>query len=101
MSKLFEQFPNALQAVVLCSFYGAKKYKEEGFWDNFKKVAGGSQNYKDAGLRHMLDGETDKESKLPHVFLKLWNAMAETELWIKENNIDIKKYSAEYLDKLK
>lgn len=101
MSKLMEQFPKALQAVVLCSSYGANKYKEKEIWDNFKKVAGGSKNYKDAGLRHMFDGDIDEESKLPHIFLKLWNALAETELYIEENNINIKKFSENYLLNMK
>lgn len=61
---------------------------------NFKRVKGGSQSYRDALIRHFIDehteGELDLESGLPHMFHQLWNKMAETELWIEENEIDMK-----------
>lgn len=102
MSKLVVQFPDALQAVVLASCYGHNKYKEVDVdWLNFKKVPGGSQAYKDACLRHSLGAEKDEESGLPEVFHQAWNKLAELQLWLEENNINIKKFSKEYLDNLK
>lgn len=102
MSKLFVQFPDALQAVVLASCYGHNKYKEvDANWLNFKKVPGGSQTYKDACLRHSLGAEKDEESGLPEIVHQAWNKLAELQLWLEENNINIKKFSKEYLDNLK
>lgn len=97
MSKLFEQFPDALQAIVLCSSYGAKKYKETDVWDNFKKVQGGSKTYEDALVRHFLDDKFDKDSGMPHLFHRAWNALSALQLWIEEEGIDIQEYSAEKL----
>lgn len=102
MAKLFTQFPDALQAVVLASCYGHNKYKETDVtWLNFKKVPGGSQAFKDACLRHSLGAEKDEESGLPEIFHQAWNKLAELQLWLEENNINIKKFSKEYLDNLK
>lgn len=104
MSKLFKQFPRALQAVVLTSCYGHDKYKNsDQDWMNFSRVKGGNESYFDADIRHQLDREIygeDDESGLPHVFHEAFDKLAKCELWIKENNIDIKKYSEEYLKKL-
>jgi len=101
MSKLFEQFPNALQAVVLSSFYGANKYNETGKWDNFSKVEGGSKTYIDALFRHALDIENqDEESGLPHLFLTAWNSLAALELFCREKEIDLKTFSENYIKNL-
>ena len=100
MSKLFIQFPDALQAIVLASCYGHNKYPQDIDWLNFKRVEGGSQNYKDAEIRHYLGGENDEESGLPEIYHQLWNKIAECQLWIEENNIDIKKESKKYLKNL-
>lgn len=97
MSRLFEQFPDALQAIVLCSTYGAKKYKETDVWDNFKKVPGGSKTYEDALVRHFLDDKFDKDSGMPHLFHRAWNALSALQLWIEEEGIDIQEYSTEKL----
>ena len=101
MSKLFTQFPDALQAVVLASCYGHHRYPKDVDWLNFKRVPGGSQAFKDACLRHSLGAEKDEESGLPEVFHQAWNKLAELQLWLEENNINIKKFSKEYLDNLK
>lgn len=86
MSLLFKQFPKALEAVVLCSQYGHEKYKEtDEDYLNYTRVDGGSKTYADAGLRHRLEQGNDSESGLPHQFHVAWNALAELELWIKEN----------------
>lgn len=104
MSKLFIQFPRALQAIVLASCYGNSKYPNDIDWKNFERVEGGSTSYLDAQIRHKLDeqiyGQDDSESELFHIFHELWNKMAECELFIRENNIDIKEYSKKYLKKL-
>lgn len=87
---LFRQFPKALQAVAKCSLNGHNKYKETDHdWLNFKRVEGGSQTYADAALRHSFDKGSFNDSGLPHIFHKLWNVMAEVELYIEENNIKI------------
>lgn len=86
---LFRQFPKAFQAVAKCSLNGHNKYKEtDQDWLNFKRVDGGSQNYADAALRHSFDKGSLNDSGLPHIFHKLWNVMAEVELYIEENNIE-------------
>lgn len=86
LSLLFKQFPKALEAIVKCSEYGHKKYKEtDQDYLNYQRVEGGSQTYADASLRHRLEKGNDLESGLPHQFHVAWNALAELELWIKEN----------------
>lgn len=86
LSLLFRQFPKALEAIVKCSEYGHEKYKEtDQDYLNYQRVKGGSQTYADAGLRHRLQQGNDLESKLPHQFHVAWNALAELELWMKEN----------------
>ena len=101
MSKLFLQFPDALQAVILASCYGNFKYPKDTDWLNFKRVPGGRQNYRDAEIRHFLGGENDEESGLPEIFHQAWNKLAELQLWMEENNLNIKEYSKEYLRNLK
>lgn len=87
---LFRQFPKAIQAVAKCSLNGHNKYKEtDQDWLNFKRVEGGSQTYADAAFRHSFDKGSLNDSGLPHIFHKLWNVMAEVELYIEENNIKI------------
>ena len=81
MSLLFKQFPKALEAIVMCSEYGHKKYKEaDQDFLNFKRVEGGSKTYADAGLRHRMQQGIDLESMLPHSYHTAWNALAELEL---------------------
>ena len=95
---LTTQFPKSIQALALCTFYGHTKYPQDIDYLNFKRVKGGSQTYADAGARHNMERDKeDVESGLPHQFLKLWNAMAETELWIEENSLNIKEFSHKYL----
>lgn len=85
LSILFKQFPKALEALAKCSEYGNQKYKEtDKDFLNFKRVSGGSKTYADAGLRHRLETGLD-ESGLPHQYHVCWNALAELQLWIEEN----------------
>ena len=86
ISLLFKQFPKALEAIVRCSEYGHEKYKEtDKDYLNYQRVDGGSKTYADAGLRHRLQHGNDLESGLPHQFHVAWNALAELQLWITEN----------------
>lgn len=86
LSLIFTQFPKALEAVAKCSAYGHNKYKEtDKDFLNFKRVNGGSRTYSDAGLRHRLEIGLDLESNLPHQYHVAWNALAELQLWIEEN----------------
>lgn len=87
ISLLFKQFPKALEAITHCSEYGHQKYLEsDADYLNFSRVEGGSKTYADAGLRHRLKEGNDLESGLPHQYHVAWNALAELELWIKENS---------------
>lgn len=87
---LTKQFPKAVEALVKCSVYGHEKYNKNGEdedWLNFKRVEGGSQTYADAAARHNQNkSEKDEESGLYHLYHKLWNVMAEVELWEEENH---------------
>ena len=86
LSLLFKQFPKALEAIVRCSEYGHEKYKETDFdYLNYTRVEGGSKTYADASLRHRMEIGNDFESGLPHQFHSAWNALAELQLWIQEN----------------
>ncbi len=96
------QFPKALQLVALATAFGNKKYEatDKDFL-NFKRVSGGSQTYLDAAARHNTEREElDAESGLEHIVHVVWNNLAALELWIEENEIDIKDYSSEYLKNL-
>lgn len=90
---LTKQFPNAVEALVKCSMYGHEKYNENGEdedWSNFRRVEGGSQTYADAAARHNQNkSEKDEESGLPHIYHKLWNVMAEVELWFEETKKEV------------
>lgn len=84
------QFPKALNAICKATLFGHNKYFEsDKDFLNFKKVKGGSQTYADALQRHNFNkGEIAEDSKLPHIFHKAWNALAELELWIEENKYE-------------
>lgn len=77
---LFESFPNALLAVAEVATFGANKYTRNGW----KEVPQGSTRYAAAGARHLLkrySGEVvDNDSKLPHRYHEVWNALAQLEL---------------------
>lgn len=81
------QFPKAIQAIAKATLFGHNKYiKTDEDWLNYKRVLGGSQTYADACARHGLEkGVIALDSGLPHIYHKCWNAMAELELWIEEN----------------
>lgn len=83
---LFESFPNALLAVAEVATFGAAKYSRGGW----KEVNGGLIRYAAAEGRHKLyryAGEThDKDSKLPHRYHEVWNALAQLEFAIKSGD---------------
>lgn len=88
LSILFKQFPNALKAIARCSEFGHEKYKEtDQDYLNYSRVEGGSDNYADAGLRHRTETGVSEESGLPHYYHVAWNALAELELKLSENNV--------------
>lgn len=91
LSMLFIQFPDALKAIVKCSEYGHEKYKEfDKDFLNFKKVEGGSKAFADSGLRHRIEKGLD-ESGLPHQYHVAWNALAELQMWIEEQELKTEK----------
>ena len=77
-------FARALWHVGLVGTYGANKYTDNG-WIS---VADGINRYSDAGLRHylrrMMGEEYDEESKLLHLAHEAWNALAQLELYLRE-----------------
>lgn len=98
MGKLFIQFPEALKAVMLASSFGHIKYKKyDEDWLNYQRV-GGSSTYNDAGVRHqLLHFPEQEESGLPPIFHQAWNKMAELEIFLKENNINVSKLAEDKL----
>lgn len=96
------QFPKALQAVALATAFGNKKYEatDKDFL-NFKRVTGGSQTYFDAAARHNTEREEiDEDSGLPHIIHAVWDMLAGLELFLEENEVDIKVLSQLYLQDL-
>lgn len=95
MSKLFVQFPDALKAVILASTFGHIKYEEfDKDWLNYERVEG--MSYEDALIRHqLLKNETEEESKLHPKFHIAWNALADLQKHIKNNNIDVDELAKE------
>lgn len=100
MGKLFIQFPNACQGIVLASHFGHEKYKKTDCpktWSNFKNVDDAEYQYKSAGIRHEFETEESEESGLPPIFHQLWNKVAEFEMWVTNNNINIKELAEKKL----
>lgn len=85
ISLVINGFPRALWAVAEVATYGASKYSDGGW----QSVPNGQERYFDAGLRHMLKKamgeERDLDSGLLHLQQKAWNALAELELYLREN----------------
>lgn len=100
MSKVFKQFPLALQGVILASHFGHEKYKSTDnplTWDNFKKVPDAYNQYTSAGVRHEFETAHTEESQIHPEFHILWNAMARFEMWAINNNVNVKKLAEEML----
>lgn len=94
MSKLNIQFKDALQAVMLVSVFGHLKYKETDVdWMNFKRVEG-DRPFKDAMIRHSMKlCPEEEETYLPPEFHVAWNALADLQILIENNNLDIEALS--------
>lgn len=84
---LFESFPRALLAVAEVATFGANKYTRGGW----KEVEGGLVRYAAAEGRHKLYrymGEhKDPESKLTHRQHEVWNALAQLEFSLKDQDV--------------
>lgn len=84
---ILEYFPEALEAVARVAMFGEIKYTRGGW----RHVLNGIRRYRNAGHRHDLKrakGETyDKDSKLHHVAHKAWNALAELELVLAQQEL--------------
>jgi hypothetical protein len=83
---LLTYFPRACMAVANVSDYGAQKYA----WKGWESVPDGVNRYADAGVRHIvyeeIDGPVDKDTGHLHKAHKAWNALAELELYLKEQD---------------
>ena len=85
------RFPLALQQIALVSEYGMRKY---GTYDGWETLPNALERYTDAGARHdslvASEGEYDiNDSGLPHRSQKAWNALAELELALREDIIEL------------
>lgn len=75
---LLLDFSRALQAVTQVAQFGAEKYSPDGWLE----VPDGERRYKAAGMRHLLTEQRqylDEDSGLPHIYHRVWNALAELE----------------------
>lgn len=86
---LLDYFPRACLAVAEVSTAGAEKYS----WKGWETVPEGVERYADAGARHILkesiEGPYDVDwakrgKKILHKSQKAWNAFAELELYLRE-----------------
>ena len=77
-------FARALKGVCEVGTFGAVKYTDDGWM----QVPDGLRRYADADLRHWLDRkigiELDPESKLLHLKHEAWNALAQLDLYLRE-----------------
>jgi len=84
-AQILGMFARALWAVSEVGTMGAKKYSMGG-WE---KVADGKNRYADAGMRHFLleamGEEVDPDFEFLHLSHKAWNALAELELYLRDN----------------
>lgn len=95
------QFPKALQLIALATEYGHKKYIEnDSTYLNYKSVKGGSQTYFDASARHSTDRNGLDESGLPHIIHAVWSSLAGLELWVEENNMNVKEFTEKFMKNL-
>lgn len=84
MAGVLERFARSLYAVACISGYGLQKY---GSLDGWERVPNARQRYGEAFGRHTLAAciETyDPESRYLHKAHRLWNALAELELMLRD-----------------
>jgi hypothetical protein len=76
LSKFLVRNRSALNAVTEVGTFGACKYSPDGWL----RVPDGIHRYKDALVRHLMaflgDEAVDAESKMPHEWHIMWNALA-------------------------
>ena len=82
---VLSSFSRALIEVCKVGTFGANKYSRGGWL----QVANGEERYRSAGLRHWLyeaaGEEVDGDSLLLHKAHRAWNALAELELFLRNN----------------
>lgn len=87
---LFEQFPLALQEVAKCSQAGNKKYKLDTDWMNFKRVENPIFQYKNAGIRHLMEKGINEDmleyGKIRHDAQAVWNFLAALQIELEQSN---------------
>lgn len=85
VSKVFKQFPLAIEQIAFRSLYGHKKYEEfDEDWMNWKRVPNAISEYEDAAARHELKlGE--EETELEHEVAEIWNRLAVLQLKLENN----------------
>lgn len=80
---ILDDFALALMAVAEVGTFGANKYTRGGW----QSVPNGDVRYRDAMWRHLLKErheEFDADSGLRHVAHRAWNALAELELRLRQ-----------------
>ena len=83
LAATLSDFSLALQAVAEVGTHGAKKYSRGGW----QSVPDALTRYKDAEWRHLLKSrheEYDQDSGLLHDAHKIWNSLAQLELFLRE-----------------
>ncbi len=86
VSKIFKQFPLALEAIAKRSALGHEKYKDsDQDWMNFKRVPNAIEQYEDAAARHLLK-LGDEEDDFEHLVAEVWNKLAIIQLKLEKND---------------
>jgi hypothetical protein len=85
-SGVLKYFPDALKEVAKCSFEGQKQHNqgEELYWDKTK-----STDHEDAGLRHLMDHQTnpiDTDGRL-HLGKYAWRALATLQIYLEKSRL--------------
>lgn len=84
---LYQDFPDAMRALVGVSTFGANKYARH----SWKTVPNALERYDDAMCRHVMDAFVefaDPESKIAHRAHIAWNALATLQMLIEEERND-------------
>jgi hypothetical protein len=80
---VLEDFSRALWEVAKVGTFGAVKYSRGGW----QFVWNGEERYKDAKWRHILkrniEGQIDSDSQCLHLAQEAWNALAQLELYLR------------------
>ena len=88
VTQFLRQFPKAIKYLAKLSEYGHNKYgteEDNKKWDNWKKVENAEFRYKQAAGRHLLEeGGPIDESGFKHIAQVAWNALADLELELED-----------------